>query len=59
MYFTEKLVILTYVDYCVIVSHKKYTITSLIESLNNGPENHVLTDEGDISNYFGVNINKK
>ena len=23
-------------------------------SLNSGPANYVLTDEGDISNYFGV-----
>ena len=40
--------ILTYVDDCVIVSHKQEIITSLIESLKNGPENYVLTDEGDI-----------
>ena len=51
-------VILTYIDDCVIVSHKQETITSLIESLNNGPENYVLTDEGDISNYLGVKIKK-
>ena len=32
---------------------------SLIESLKNVPGNYALTDEGDISNYFGVNINNK
>ena len=48
-----------YVDDCMIVSHKKETNTSLIESLYNFSKNYVLTDEGDISNYFGVNINKK
>ena len=42
----------------MIVSHKKDTITSLIESLDNGPENYVLTDEGDISNHLGVKIKK-
>ena len=42
----------------MIVSHKKDTITSLIESLKNGPENYMLTDEGDISNYIEVNIKK-
>ena len=31
----------------------------MCESLKNGPENYVLTDEGDISNYLGVKINKK
>ena len=30
---------------CVIVSQKQETITSLIESLNNGPEHYVSTDE--------------
>ena len=45
-----------YVDDCMIVSHKKETNTSLIESLYNFSKNYVLTDEGDISNYFGVNI---
>ena len=30
---------------CVRLSHKQETITSLIESLNNGPEHYVSTDE--------------
>ena len=30
---------------CVILSHKQETITSLIESLNNGPEHYVSTYE--------------
>ena len=41
-----------------MVSHKKETIASLIESLKNGPENYVLPEEGDISNYLGVNMKK-
>ena len=45
-------VILTYVDDFGIVSYKQETITSLIESLKNGPENYVLTDKRDISNYI-------
>ena len=32
-------------------------MTSLIESLKNCFENYLFTDEGDISNYLGVNIN--
>ena len=46
------------VDCCLIVSQKQQTITSLIESLNNSPENYMLKDKGDISNYLGVNIKK-
>ena len=41
VFYIKDSVILNHVDYCVIVSHQNYTITSLIESLNNGPENHV------------------
>ena len=37
--------ILTHVYDCVIVSYRQETITSLIESFNNGPENYVLTDK--------------
>ena len=32
---------------------------TIIGLLENGPENYLLTDEGDISNYLGVNIKKK
>ena len=48
--------ILTYIDDCVIVSHKQETITLLTELLHNGPENYVFIDEGDISNYIGFKI---
>ena len=51
-------VILTCVNNFVIDSNKQETITSLIESLKNAPENYVLADEGDISNYLGFNIKK-
>ena len=50
--------ILTNLKYCLIVSHKQDTITSLIESLNNAPSYSALTDERYISNYIGVNIKK-
>ena len=49
---------LTYIYYCIISSHKQETITSSIESLMNVLENCVMTDEGDISNYLGVNVKK-
>ena len=58
VFYRKESVILTYIDDCVIVSQKQETTTSLIESLNNGPENNLLTDEGDISNYLGFNIKK-
>ena len=42
---------------CNSLTQKK-TITLIIESLKNGTENYVFTDEGDISNYLGVSIKK-
>ena len=51
-------VILTYVDNFLLVPQKQEKTTSLIESLKNGTGNDVLTNEGDISNYLEVNINK-
>ena len=42
----------------MIISHKQETIIALIESINVCHEEHVLTDEWDISNYPGVNSNK-
>ena len=50
--------ILTYVEIFFKVSHKKETITSLIESLKNGTENYCFTYEVYISNYPGVNTKK-
>ena len=58
VFYRKDPVILTYSDYCVIVSHKQEKIKSLIESLKNGPGDYVLTYEGYISNYLGVNIKK-
>ena len=59
VFYIKDSVILTYVDGCVIVSQKKETITSLIQSLKNVTKNYLLTDEGDISNHIGFNIKKK
>ena len=58
VFYIKDSIILTYVDDFVIFTHTKDTIKSLIKSLNSFPENHVLTDEGDISNYLGVNTKK-
>ena len=56
VFYRKYSVILTCVDDCVIVSYKKDTITSLIGSLSNGPEDYVLKYEVDVSNYLGFNI---
>ena len=46
LFYRKYSVILSYVDDCVIVSHKQETTTSFINSLNNCPANYVSIYEG-------------
>ena len=41
-------IVLVYVDDCIIVYKDYHTIEDLMISLKTGPENFLLTDEGDI-----------
>ena len=50
------MIILTYVDNCIIVGPSKDQIDSLVESMKTGKENFVLTDEGDINEFLGIEI---
>ena len=45
-----------YVDNCIIVSKDSQTIEDLVIPLKAGPANFLLTNEGDIENYLGVEI---
>ena len=45
-----------YVDDCIVVSKDYQTIEDLVISLKTGPENFLLTDEGDIKHCLGVEI---
>ena len=49
-------IVLVYVHDCIIISKDHQTIEDLVISLKNGPENFLLTDEGDIKHYLGVEI---
>ena len=53
------MIILVYVDDCIIFAKKKSQIDDFLESLKNGPEKFDFTDEGSISNYLGVEILKR
>ena len=55
----KRIIYLTYVDDSVIFSHKQEATTSVIESLNKGPEKYVLTYKGYKISYLGLNIKKK
>ena len=48
-----------YVDDCIIFSKSSKTNDDLVTSLQNGPENYQLTDEGDLTKYLGVDIDRR
>ena len=45
-----------YVDECIVLSKTKSVIDNFIESLQYGKEKYILTDEGEIDKYLGVDI---
>ena len=49
-------IILTYVDDCILIANKKETLDQFIHSLANGIEKFKFTDEGAIDKYLGVEI---
>jgi hypothetical protein len=58
LYLKENMVLLTYVDDCIIISPSKDSINRLIASMQSGPENFDLTDEGDVNKFLGVEITR-
>ena len=52
------MVLLTYVDDCIIISPSIENIDRLIKSMQQGRENFILTDEGDINKFLGIEITK-
>ena len=52
------MIILVYVDDCIIISRGQSNIEKFIESLTHGEENFIFTDEGTLSSYLGVEIFK-
>ena len=54
----KDIIVLTYVDDCIILSRDKFTMEKFVDSLKHGPENFDFTDEGDLSKYLGIDIEK-
>ena len=52
------MMILTYVDDCIIKGPIMKDIDSFILSMENGMENFILTDEGDVNMFLGIEITK-
>jgi hypothetical protein len=56
LYLKKGLAVLTYVDDCILVSTSQKSIDDLIESLEKGKEKFLLTDEGDIDKFLGIEL---
>ena len=47
-----------YVDDHILISKEQSGITTFVQSLRDGPENFVFTEEGTLESYLGVCITK-
>jgi hypothetical protein len=56
LYYKKGMIVLTYVDDCIIVGNKMKEIDDFVKSMQNGSENFILTDEGDIDKFLGIEI---
>ena len=56
LYFKKGMLIITYVDDCIIVAKSMVDINTFVESMKNGSEEFILTDEGNINKFLGIDI---
>jgi len=56
VYYKDGLIVLVYVDDCIVIGHTESHISSFITSLKNGSENFDFTEEGSLREYLGVEI---
>ena len=52
------MILLTYVDDCIIFSPSKESIDRLVCSMHDGPKKFKLTDEGNVNKFLGIEITK-
>ena len=50
------MMILTYVDDCIIAGTSMKDIDFYVSSMQHGPENFILTNEGDVNKFLGIEI---
>lgn len=58
LYMKKGMIVLVYVDDCIIVGDDMTKINKFVESMQNGPENFILTDEGSIDKFLGIEIRR-
>ena len=56
VFISKDMVVLVYVDDCILISKEEASIKSFVKSLENGPETFVFTAEGTMDSCLDVNI---
>ena len=54
VFIRDNCIVLVYVDGCIVISHDSKVIDRFIASMQNGPEEFKLTDDGDLARFLGV-----
>ena len=52
------MLLIVYVDYCIIIAVSEACVDVLIHSLKNGREKYILTEEGSIDKFLVISISK-
>ena len=58
VYITKDLIVLVYVDDCILISKEDSFMATFVQSLRDGPENFVFTENGTLDTYLGVCITR-
>ncbi len=58
LYLKANMILLTYVEDCIIFSPSMESIDPLVQSMQDGPGNFKLTDEGNVNKFLGIEITK-
>ena len=58
LYLRDCMIILTYVDDCIIIGEQMSDINTFIDLMHEGQENFILTDEGDVNKFLGIETTK-
>ena len=56
VFISKEMIILVYVDDCILISKKAFVIQKFISSLKAGTEDFVFAEEGTMNSYLGVDI---
>ena len=56
VFISKEMIILVYVDDCILISQKAFVIQKFISSLKAGTEDFVFTEEGTMNSYLGIDI---